>query len=271
MPQPSATLQLAYYTPQVNFTCDASGDILLKPTTGDQSVIINSLILNGCDTSGCPTATIAADVSGNLNLTPASGAKCNLGGVVTYTNNNTQYIQSNGFSNLCIGNSDENSIAIQTTNIITLNGLEIASGTTIQPVTSTDSITVSAASINFTPSCGYLQMSQTPYYYNTGSGQSFNLPASGVYILSMAANDNSYAACLTSPQYTDSWMVFSSGSSCTAYPYSTEAAGTTSYSGFNGATNDIIGITTSSSANSISIQIDNSAGYFYYFFLTKLV
>jgi hypothetical protein len=114
-------------------------------------------------------------------------------------------------------------------------------------------------------------MSQTPYYYNTGSGKTFNLPASGVYILSMAANDNSYADCLTAPQYTDSWMVFSSGTSTTAYPYSTQAAGTSSYSGFNGATNDIIGITTSSSANSISISIDNSAGYFYYFFLTKLV
>ena len=114
-------------------------------------------------------------------------------------------------------------------------------------------------------------MSQTPYYYNNGSGQSFTLPASGVYFLSMSANDNSYADCLTAPQYTDSWMVFSSGTSTTAYPYSTEASGTTAYTGFNGSANEIIGITTSSSANSISIQIDNSAGYFYYFYLTKLV
>jgi hypothetical protein len=218
-----------------------------------------------------PQAQISVDSSGDLLLTPASGAMCNVGGVEIYTNNNSQYIQSNGFSNLYIGNGDENSINLSSTNYITLNGLQVASGTTIQPVVSTNAMTLSASSINFTPSCGYLQMSQTPYYYNNGTGQSFNIPASGVYILSMAANDNSYADCLTSPQYTDSWMVFSSGTSTTAYPYSTEASGTTAYTGFNGAANEIIGITTSSSANSISIQIDNSAGYFYYFFLTKLV
>jgi hypothetical protein len=283
--------------PTASMYIDNDGNLNMFPAT-DAAVLFNNLSLSGASSSD-PTATITADASGDIILTPASGAKCNLGGVVLYTSDDTQYIQSNGFSNLCIGNSDENSVSIQTTNTITLNGLQVVSGTTISPVVSTNSVsmtgasielnslyvnastsptissnnamTLSASSINFTPSSGYLQMSQTPYYNNTGSGNTFNLPASGVYILSMAANDNSYADCLTAPQYTDSWMVFSSGSSTTAYPYSTEASGTTAYTGFNGATNDIIGITTSSSANSISISIDNSAGYFYYFFLTKLV
>lgn len=328
MPQRNLSLQYSYKYPEVvNITCDTSGDIVLKPATGDQSVLINNLILNGCDTSGCPTATIAADVSGNINLTPASGASTNINGLAIsgvssgiYTlcpsassnmtiGSTSGYLQSLNLystgnidlqsptiglyggislnslqvntstsptistastSDLYIGGSTTGNttctnIGICSTDTVSLNYLQVnaESSPTIQPSTSTDSITVSASSINFTPSCGYLQMSQTPFYYNNGTGQSMTLPASGVYILSMAANDNSYADCLTAPEYTDSWMVFSTGSSTTAYPYSTEAAGTSSYSGFNGAANDIIGITTSSSANTISIQIDNSAGYFY--------
>jgi hypothetical protein len=300
IPLSKLNFSTVYGNPKAQITIDNNGNLNMNPAT-DAAVLFNNLSLSGTSSSD-PTATITADASGDILLTPASGAKCNIGGVVLYTSDDTQYIQSNGFSNLCIGNGDENAIAIQSTNVITLNGLEISggtTGTTISPVSDTASVsmtgasielnslyvnastsptissnnamTLSASSINFTPSCGYLQMSQTPYYYNTGSGKTFNIPASGVYILSMAANDNSYADCLTAPQYTDSWMVFSSGSSTTAYPYSTAASGTSAYTGFNGVANEIIGITTSSSANSISIQIDNSAGYFYYFFLTKLV
>ena len=139
--------------PTAQISIDNTGDILLTPATG-ATVLFNNLSLSGASSSD-PTATITADASGDIILTPASGAKCNLGGVVLYTNDSTQYIQSNGFSNLCIGNSDENAISLQSTNYITLNGLQVSggkAGTTIQTATSTDSITVSAANVSITAS-----------------------------------------------------------------------------------------------------------------------
>ena len=246
---------------------EISGGTTIQPVTSTDSITISAtdITLNSLQIDASTSPTISS--SGDITITPASGSKCNIGGVVLYTNDDTQYIQSNGFSNMCIGNGDENAIAIQTTNIITLNGIEISSGTTIQTSTSTDSMTLSASTLNFTPSAGYLRMSQTPYFTSVGtSAQSFTLPCGGVFLLTMVANATS-GDQVSVPSLNDLWYVFSTSAATTITPYST-ATVSGYYEGVNA--NGVIGVQSSSTANTIGVAAYQSDAYFYNFYLTMI-
>jgi hypothetical protein len=310
--------QINFFTettnPTAQISIDGTGDLLLSPAT-DAAVLFNNLSLSGTSSSD-PTATITADASGDIILTPASGAMCIVGGVEMYTKDYNQYIQSNGFSNLYIGNGDENSINLSSTSIITLNGIEISNGTTIttttaatdlyigsatvsatncsnigicatdtislnyininsessptiQPSTSTDSITLSANTLNFTPSAGYLRMSQTPYFTGNGnSAQTFTLPCGGVFLLTMVANITS-GDQVDYPSVSDMWYVFSTATSNTISPYSSTIDYLSGYyAGINA--NGIIGVESSSTSNEIGVGVYQNDAYFYNFYLTMI-
>ena len=280
-------------------------------------LITDNLILSGGSSSG--SATITSDASGDIILTPVSGAVCNVGGVEIYSSGGSQYIQSSGFSNLNIGNGEENGIAITSTGFITLNSLSVNASTlptistttdasdlyiggsttgnttcsnigicatneislnflqvnadgspTIQPAFSSDSLTLSGSTLNFTPSAGYLRMSQTPYFTGGGTGapQSFTLPCGGVFLMTMVANATP-GDQVSIPSLSDMWFVFSTSASNTISPYSTSNEPVSGY--FVGVNaNGVIGVQSSSTSNTIGVAVYQNDGYFYNFYLTMI-
>ena len=248
-------------------------------------IVTDNLILSGGSSSG--SATITSDASGDIILTPASSASTNINGLVISGESSGIYsICPSASSNITIGstsgylqslnlystgNMDLQSPIIGLYGGISLNSLQVNTSTspTISTASTSDSITLSASTLNFTPSAGYLRMSQTPYFSSVGTSvQSFTLPCGGVFLMTMVANATSGDQAST-PSLSDLWYVFSTGSSNVITPYSTSNEPVSGYFVCVNA-NGVIGVQSSSTSNNIVVSVYQNDGYFYNFYLTMI-